>query len=219
MTTTYSPKTQEFLTSFSDQAIQMMMMTKLMGSKIEKGPVDTPSVLFYAVPGKDNPLEEEVGVVEINPDDGAPADHIFNWLIGVYKDVSVAPIWGGIISDVIAHCGSKSEHDTVEQMNDIKSRYPGKNLQEIFNENPLESSLTEGLTTIIFDSYGNFATNLTTYKYSDQGTPVFTFSKSEFIGSMFGDNAESYSNQKLTSQIQAFIIAVEVSESIKSNGE
>jgi hypothetical protein len=84
MTTTYSPKTQEFLTSFSDQAIQMMMMTKLMGSKIEKGPVDTPSVLFYAVPGKDNPLEEEVGVVEINPDDGAPADHIFNWLIGVY---------------------------------------------------------------------------------------------------------------------------------------
>jgi hypothetical protein len=36
---------------------------------------------------------------------------------------------------------------------------------------------------------------------------------------MFGDNAESYSNQKLTSQIQAFIIAVEVSESIKSNGE
>jgi hypothetical protein len=215
MTTTYPPKTQEFLTNFSDQAVKMMMATKLMGSKISKGPVDTPAVLFYAVPGKENPLEEEVGVVEINPEDGQPGEHIFNWLINVYKDVSVAPIWGGIISDVVAHVGGLSEEETVRQMHEIKNRYPGKNLQEIYMENPLEDTLTEGLSTIIFDSYGNFATNFTAYKYSDSGTPVFDFEKSLFVGSMFDDDAESYSEQLITSQIQAFIIAVEITESTR----
>ncbi len=215
MNTIYPPKTQEFLTKFSDQAIQMMMATKLMGSKIDKGPVDTPSVMFYAIPSKDNPLEEEVGVVQVDPEDGAPGDHIFDWLINVYKDVSVAPIWGGIISDVVAFMGGKNEDDSVDQMKEIKDKYPGKNLQQIFNENPLESSLSEGLSTIIFDISGNFATNFTSYKYSDNGTPVFDFNKSEFAGSMFGDKAESYLNQKLTSQIMAFLVAVEVAESTR----
>jgi hypothetical protein len=100
-------------------------------------------------------------------------------------------------------------------MKEIKDKYPGKNLQQIFNENPLESSLSEGLSTIIFDISGNFATNFTSYKYSDNGTPVFDFNKSEFAGSMFGDKAESYLNQKLTSQIMAFLVAVEVAESTR----
>ena len=100
-------------------------------------------------------------------------------------------------------------------MHEIKNRYPGKNLQEIYMENPLEDTLTEGLSTIIFDSYGNFATNFTAYKYSDSGTPVFDFEKSLFVGSMFDDDAESYSEQLITSQIQAFIIAVEITESTR----
>jgi hypothetical protein len=219
MTTIYPPKTQEFLTKFSDQAIQMMMATKLMGSKVDKGPVDTPAVLFYAVPGKDNPLEEEVGVVQIDPEDGAPGDHIFDWLMNVYKDVLVAPIWGGIISDVVAFVGGKNEDDSLSQMKKMKEKYPDKNLQQIFNENPLESSLSEGLSTVIFDSCGNLATNFTSYKYSDAGTPVFDFNKSEFAGSMFGSQAESFLNQKLTSQIMAFIVAVEVAESTRQYAE
>jgi hypothetical protein len=219
MTTIYPPKTQEFLTKFSDQAIQMMMATKLLGSKVDKGPVDTPAVLFYAVPGKDNPLEEEVGVVQIDPEDGAPGDHIFDWLMNVYKDVLVAPIWGGIISDVVAFVGGKNEDDSLSQMKKMKEKYPDKNLQQIFNENPLESSLSEGLSTVIFDSCGNLATNFTSYKYSDAGTPVFDFNKSEFAGSMFGSQAESFLNQKLTSQIMAFIVAVEVAESTRQYAE
>jgi hypothetical protein len=219
MTTIYPPKTQEFLTKFSDQAIQMMMATKLLGSKVDKGPVDTPAVLFYAVPGKDNPLEEEVGVVQIDPEDGAPGDHIFDWLMNVYKDVLVAPIWGGIISDVVAFVGGKNENDSLGQMKEMKEKYPDKNLQQIFNENPLESSLSEGLSTVIFDSCGNLATNFTSYKYSDAGTPVFDFNKSEFAGSMFGSQAESFLNQKLTSQIMAFIVAVEVAESTRQYAE
>jgi hypothetical protein len=219
MTTIYPPKTQEFLTKFSDQAIQMMMATKLLGSKVDKGPVDTPAVLFYAVPGKDNPLEEEVGVVQIDPEDGAPGDHIFDWLMNVYKDVLVAPIWGGIISDVVAFVGGKNENDSLSQMKEMKEKYPDKNLQQIFNENPLESSLSEGLSTVIFDSCGNLATNFTSYKYSDAGTPVFDFNKSEFAGSMFGSQAESFLNQKLTSQIMAFIVAVEVAESTRQYAE
>jgi hypothetical protein len=219
MTTIYPPKTQEFLTKFSDQAIQMMMATKLLGSKVDKGPVDTPAVLFYAVPSKDNPLEEEVGVVQIDPEDGAPGDHIFDWLMNVYKDVLVAPIWGGIISDVVAFVGGKNENDSLSQMKEMKEKYPDKNLQQIFNENPLESSLSEGLSTVIFDSCGNLATNFTSYKYSDAGTPVFDFNKSEFAGSMFGSQAESFLNQKLTSQIMAFIVAVEVAESTRQYAE
>jgi hypothetical protein len=219
MTTIYPPKTQEFLTKFSDQAIQMMMATKLLGSKVDKGPVDTPAVLFYAVPSKDNPLEEEVGVVQIDPEDGAPGDHIFDWLMNVYKDVLVAPIWGGIISDVVAFVGGKNEDDSLSQMKKMKEKYPDKNLQQIFNENPLESSLSEGLSTVIFDSCGNLATNFTSYKYSDAGTPVFDFNKSEFAGSMFGSQAESFLNQKLTSQIMAFIVAVEVAESTRQYAE
>jgi hypothetical protein len=219
MTTIYPPKTQEFLTKFSDQAIQMMMATKLLGSKVDKGPVDTPAVLFYAVPGKDNPLEEEVGVVQIDPEDGAPGEHIFDWLMNVYKDVLVAPIWGGIISDVVAFVGGKNEDDSLSQMKEMKEKYPDKNLQQIFNENPLESSLSEGLSTVIFDSCGNLATNFTSYKYSDAGTPVFDFNKSEFAGSMFGSQAESFLNQKLTSQIMAFIVAVEVAESTRQYAE
>ena len=197
----------------------MMMATKLLGSKVDKGPVDTPAVLFYAVPGKDNPLEEEVGVVQIDPEDGAPGEHIFDWLMNVYKDVLVAPIWGGIISDVVAFVGGKNEDDSLSQMKEMKEKYPDKNLQQIFNENPLESSLSEGLSTVIFDSCGNLATNFTSYKYSDAGTPVFDFNKSEFAGSMFGSQAESFLNQKLTSQIMAFIVAVEVAESTRQYAE
>jgi hypothetical protein len=143
--------------------------------------VDTPAVLFYAVPGKDNPLEEEVGVVQIDQEDGAPGDHIFDWLMNVYKDVLVAPIWGGIISDVVAFVDGKNEDDSLSQMKKMKEKYPDKNLQQIFNENPLESSLSEGLSTVIFDSCGNLATNFTSYKYSDAGTPVFDFNKSKFV--------------------------------------
>lgn len=217
MATIYTPKTQEFLTDFSDQAIKMMMSTKLMGCKIDKGPVDTPAIIFYAIPSEDNPETEEVGVVELDPDDGSPSDHVFDWLINIYQQVTVAPIWAGLICDVVAHEGGNDEQEAAKKMQEVKNRYPGKNLQEIYNENPLESSLTEALSTIIFDSYGNFATNFTSYKYSDIGTPVFDFQKSKFVGSMFGEKAESYLNQKLTSQIMAFIVSLEVAENTKSN--
>jgi hypothetical protein len=131
----------------------------------------------------------------------------------------VAPIWGGIISDVVAFVGGMNEDDSLSQMKKMKEKYPDKNLQQIFNENPLESSLSEGLSTVIFDSCGNLATNFTSYKYSDAGTPVFDFNKSEFAGSMFGSQAESFLNQKLTSQIMAFIVAVEVAESTRQYAE